>query len=76
MLLRRTLIPSLGQSLISESEMGISKRLFQLVQSDGCQLECFLQYDSQLGAVLKLTVKGFAGEDVRAGEIAESLGNS
>jgi hypothetical protein len=30
MLLQRTLLPSLGQSLISESEMGISKRLYQL----------------------------------------------
>jgi hypothetical protein len=73
--LRRTLIPSLGQSLISESEMGISKRLYQMKAPDGCELECFLLYDPNLGAVLKLTVKGAHGEDVRATEIGESLRN-
>jgi hypothetical protein len=73
MLLRRTLIPTLGQSLISENEMGISKRCWQMRMTDGCQLECFLLFDPQLGAVLKLTVKGSQGEDVRATEIAQSL---
>ena len=47
MLLRRTLIPSLGQSLISESEMGLSKHIFEMKQSDGAELECFLQYEFQ-----------------------------
>ena len=73
MLLRRTLLPSLGSTLISEDELGISKRLYQMRMADGCELECFLLYDSNLGAVLKLTVKGLHGEDVRAEGIAESL---
>ena len=73
MFLRRTLIPALGQSLISESEMGISKRCWQSKMSDGCELECFLQYDSNLGAVIKLVIRGSHCEDVRGAEIAESL---
>jgi hypothetical protein len=73
MLLRRTLLPSLGSTLISEDELGISKRLFRMKLSDGAELEAFLLYDSNLGAVLKLTVKGLHGEDVRAEGIAESL---
>ena len=73
MLLHRTLLPSLGQSLISESEMGISKRLYQLKMVDGVEVEAFMLFDPNLGAVLKLTLKGAHGEDVRAGEIGESL---
>jgi hypothetical protein len=73
MLLQRTLLPSLGQSLISESEMGISKRLYQLKMVDGVEVEAFMLFDPNLGAVLKLTLKGAHGEDVRAGEIGESL---
>jgi hypothetical protein len=72
-LLRRTLIPTLGQSLISESEMGISKRLFQMRMADGCEVEAFLLFDSNLGGVLKIIVKGSHGEDVRCSELAESL---
>jgi hypothetical protein len=72
-LLRRTLIPTLGQSLISESEMGISKRLFQMRMADGCEVEAFLLYDSNLGGVLKIIVKGSHGEDVRLLRIGRSL---
>ena len=71
--LRRTLIPTLGQTLISESEMGISKRCWQLKMSDGCELECFLQYDFNLGAVLKLVIRGSHCEDVRASELVDAL---
>jgi hypothetical protein len=73
MFLRRTLIPTLGQSLISESEMGISKRLYQMKLSDGAEVEAFMLFDPNIGAVLKLCIKGAHGEDVRASEIAESL---
>jgi hypothetical protein len=73
MLLKRNLIPSLGQSLISESEMSISKRLYQMRMVDGAQVEAFLLFDPQIGGVLKLIVKGSHGEDVRCSELAESL---
>ena len=73
MFLRRTLLPSLGQSLISENEMGISKRLYQMKLVDGAELEAFLLFDSNLGGVLKIVVKGAHGEDVRCSELGESL---
>lgn len=73
MLLRRTLIPALGQSLISESEMSISKRLYQMRMVDGAELEAFLLFDPNLGGVLKIVVKGAHGEDVRCSKLAESL---
>jgi hypothetical protein len=53
--------------------MGISKRLYQLKMVDGVEVEAFMLFDPNLGAVLKLTLKGAHGEDVRAGEIGESL---
>ena len=71
MFLHRTLIPSLGQSLISESEMGISKRIFEMKQSDGAELECFLQYNSNLGAKITVTIRGCHGENILAEELAE-----
>jgi hypothetical protein len=37
------------------------------------EVEAFMLFDPNLGAVLKLTLKGAHGEDVRAGEIGESL---
>lgn len=73
MLLRRTLIPTLGQSLISESEMGISKRLFQMKLSDGAELEAFLLFDSNLGAKITVTIRGCHGENVLAEELAEAF---
>jgi len=73
MLLKRTLLPTLGQSLISESEMGISKRLFQMKMTDGAEVEAFLLYDSNLGGVLKIVVKGSHGEDVRCSELADAF---
>ena len=73
MLLHRTLLPSLGQSLISESEMGLSKRIFEMKQPDGAELECFLQYDSNLGAKITVTIRGCHGENVLAEELADAF---
>jgi hypothetical protein len=73
MFLKRTLIPTLGQSLISEDEMSISKRLFQMRMLDGAQVECFMLFDPNLGGVLKFVVKGAHGEDVRCSELAEAF---
>jgi hypothetical protein len=72
-MLRRTQLPALGQTLISEGEMGISKRLFNLKMADGAEVEAFLLYDSNLGAVLKIVIEGLHGEDVRATELGETL---
>jgi hypothetical protein len=50
----RRLLPALGQTLLGD-EMGIVKKLFELKQPDGAELEAFLLYDSNLGAKITVT---------------------
>jgi hypothetical protein len=69
--LRRRQLPVLGTTLISESEMGISKRCWQL-KIDGSEIEAFLLADPNLGAVLKVVIEG-AGEAARAEELGATL---
>ena len=72
--LRRTLIPALGTTLMSEDEMSISKRLFQMKLRDGAECEVFMLFDPHpLGGVLKLVVKGAHGEDVICSDVAAAL---
>ena len=71
MFLRRRQLPALGTSLISEGELGISKRMWCL-KIDGAEVEAFLLSDPNLGAVLKVVIEG-AGEAARAEELGATL---
>jgi hypothetical protein len=71
MFLRRRQLPALGTTLLSEGELGISKRMWCL-KIDGSEIEAFLLSDPNLGAVLKVVIEG-DGEAVRAEELAATL---
>jgi hypothetical protein len=66
----KRLLPALGQTLLGD-EMGIVKKLFELKQPDGAELEAFLLYDSNLGAKITVTIRGCHGENILAEELAE-----
>ena len=68
----KQLLPALGQTLLGD-EMGIVKKLFELKQPDGAELEAFLAYDSNLGAKITVTIRGCHGENILAEELADAF---
>jgi hypothetical protein len=70
----KRLIPALGQTLLSEVDMGKVKKLFSLKCVDGCEVSALLFYDSCLSeAVVKFTIHGAHAEDLVGEGIAEEV---
>jgi hypothetical protein len=71
-MLRRDGPPVPSETLLTEHS--VVRKLWSLKQRDGCEVSAVLFYLSAISeATIEVTIRGSHGEDVRAGEIAESL---